>query len=348
MYSLLIAEEEQYERMVVKDMLMREFDKISEIYEAKNFDETLRCIQERKIDIIYLSMGVAISRNRNLIDYLQTEYPQIKTLVSITYEQLENQQNIKDMTLGNYLMKPIRLEHIALVIDRLIYEDHEYSTYKQLLGEFSQALYEYSYKDAVEIAQRYIDLIFDSLEDKRELYGQLIRFVDGILGIAREIGISMQEDNASKSHRENDTGIIENRYNAVCLIRELIARFFDEMEHSRKIYSESDTIKMAENYIERHIQEQINLDEVSQYCNMNIYYLSKIFKKETGMNFVTYVTKRKIEIAKYMLKNTDYPIVNIALELSFREANYFTRVFKKETGVSPKRYREDCVLGECL
>jgi YesN/AraC family two-component response regulator len=74
---------------------------------------------------------------------------------------------------------------------------------------------------------------------------------------------------------------------------------------------------------------------------MSSYYLSKIFKKETGVNFVTYLTERKIEIAKDMLANTDVPIINIALDLSYHEPNYFSKVFKKSTGMTPTEYRKE-------
>jgi YesN/AraC family two-component response regulator len=83
------------------------------------------------------------------------------------------------------------------------------------------------------------------------------------------------------------------------------------------------------------------LDQVGEYANMSSYYLSKIFKKETGVNFVTYLTERKIEIAKDMLANTDVPIINIALDLSYHEPNYFSKVFKKSTGMTPTEYRKE-------
>ena len=57
------------------------------------------------------------------------------------------------------------------------------------------------------------------------------------------------------------------------------------------------------------------------------------------MNFVTYLTNQKIEIAKDMLINTDIPIINIALDLSYHEPNYFSKVFKKNVGMTPTAFR---------
>ena len=73
---------------------------------------------------------------------------------------------------------------------------------------------------------------------------------------------------------------------------------------------------------------------------MSSYYYSRVFKKMTGVNFITYVTDRKIEIAQDMLVETDMPVINIAYELSYNEPNYFSKAFKKKVGVTPTEYRE--------
>ena len=79
---------------------------------------------------------------------------------------------------------------------------------------------------------------------------------------------------------------------------------------------------------------------------MSASYFSKFFKKYVGVNFITYVTDRKIEAAKDMLVNTDRPVVNIAYDLSYSETNYFSKTFKKKVGVTPTEYREQHLNGQ--
>ena len=93
-------------------------------------------------------------------------------------------------------------------------------------------------------------------------------------------------------------------------------------------------------YIERNLKRGISLEDVANHVNISTYYLSKIFKKEMGVNFITYVTDRKMDLAKEMLVNTDIPVLNIALDLAYNEANYFSKAFKKKTGLTPSEYRE--------
>jgi len=58
---------------------------------------------------------------------------------------------------------------------------------------------------------------------------------------------------------------------------------------------------------------------------------------------VTYVTDRKIDLAKEMLADKNIPIVNISISLAFNQPNYFSKVFKKKVGVTPSEYREQCI-----
>ncbi|MCR8744841.1 PocR ligand-binding domain-containing protein [Romboutsia lituseburensis] len=102
---------------------------------------------------------------------------------------------------------------------------------------------------------------------------------------------------------------------------------------------ESPIIKAIE-YIDDNIQENITLDKISFVCNLSQCYFSKLFKKETGLNFVAYLNEKKVAKAKQILVNTDRPINNIAIDLGFEDCGYFIRIFKKTEGMTPKKYRD--------
>lgn len=102
---------------------------------------------------------------------------------------------------------------------------------------------------------------------------------------------------------------------------------------------ESPIIKAIE-YIDDNIQENITLDKISFVCNLSQCYFSKLFKKETGLNFVAYLNEKKVIKAKQLLVNTDKQINNIAIDLGFEDCGYFIRIFKKIEGMTPKKYRD--------
>lgn len=99
-------------------------------------------------------------------------------------------------------------------------------------------------------------------------------------------------------------------------------------------------IQSALNYIEKNFQNGVTLEEVAEYVHLSPFYLSKLFKKELNIKFVSYVTERKMEKAKELLESTGMPVINIALELNYREPNYFSKVFKKHIGMTASEYRK--------
>ena len=125
---------------------------------------------------------------------------------------------------------------------------------------------------------------------------------------------------------------------------EMLNVIFAELEN-RQLYS-GDDLKKVLNYIDRNIKRGVTLDMAAAYVGMSASYFSKFFKKYVGVNFITYVTDRKIEAAKDMLVNTDRPVVNIAYDLSYSETNYFSKTFKKKVGVTPTEYREQHLHGQ--
>ena len=111
----------------------------------------------------------------------------------------------------------------------------------------------------------------------------------------------------------------------------------DKVEEVIKVNS---PIELVIEYINNNLSENIKLDKMASICNLSACYFSKLFKKEKGVNLISYVNNIKIERAKELLKVTDMPIINIAIDLGFDDCAYFIRVFKKTEGITPKKYRE--------
>ncbi len=123
--------------------------------------------------------------------------------------------------------------------------------------------------------------------------------------------------------------------------------FMDKMRGAASIMTKGNTdhtndlIRQAKEYIDRHFQKDMSLDDISRELNISPYYFSKLFKEETGENFVEYVTGRRMERAKQLLKNPDLSIKEVCVEAGYSDPNYFSRIFKKYQGVSPTEYKEN-------
>jgi len=91
-------------------------------------------------------------------------------------------------------------------------------------------------------------------------------------------------------------------------------------------------------YINGHVEKKLTLNTVAEVFNISPNYLSILFSKYNDIGFTDYINQCKIEAAKQMMIDGDLKIYEISELLGFESAFYFSRVFKKVTGVSPRDY----------
>jgi YesN/AraC family two-component response regulator len=92
-------------------------------------------------------------------------------------------------------------------------------------------------------------------------------------------------------------------------------------------------------YIDQNYNKCIKLDEMCDMVGFSKYYLSRIFKQYKNINLVDYITFRRIEKTKEMLKDPKISIKEISSLVGYNDPNYLTNVFKKWEGISPTEYR---------
>lgn len=104
-----------------------------------------------------------------------------------------------------------------------------------------------------------------------------------------------------------------------------------------------DQIKSVLEYIETNFSTPLSLEKLAGVVGMNPKYFCRIFSRLTHQSPMDYVNFYRIEQAAYLLSSTDLPITSVGMECGFWESSYFTKVFKKYKGVTPKEYRQTAV-----
>jgi two-component system response regulator YesN len=126
--------------------------------------------------------------------------------------------------------------------------------------------------------------------------------------------------------------------------------FRDQVAEALETYKEGKKDKYIElvmEYIRVHYREKITLNQMSALLNISQGHLSCIFKKQTGKNFSDYVTEIKIEKAKELIETYQYMMYEISDMLGFDTQYYFSAVFKKTTGYTPKEYESMTIKKSC-
>ena len=142
-------------------------------------------------------------------------------------------------------------------------------------------------------------------------------------GIARMLD-SMQQAQTVKSLME--------------AMRQRLGELLQGLQRFSMEQSESPHVAKIKRIVARHYHEQILFGRLAEEMNISRNYLSMMFKKETGVSFMTYLTNHRIGKAKELLLQRRHMVYEIAEMTGYQDAAYFSRMFKHVTGMTPVEY----------
>ena len=113
--------------------------------------------------------------------------------------------------------------------------------------------------------------------------------------------------------------------------------FNEVMTEKKKV--EVKPIRMAKKYIQTNYMRHISLEEVSSVVGFSPAYFSSMFKKESGQNFMEYISEVRMDRAKDFLKTTNWSVASICESVGYSDVKHFTQNFRKYTGLNPNEFR---------
>lgn len=103
---------------------------------------------------------------------------------------------------------------------------------------------------------------------------------------------------------------------------------------------ENPIIKKVCNYVDNHLEDDISLEQMASIVGVSSFYLSKLFKEEKGITFITFISDKRLEKSCQLLNESELSIKEITAKVGYNDQNYFSKIFKNKYGVSPKEYRK--------
>lgn len=285
----------------------------TQVQHKKRIAERLvRSLQDERDLHVYIGIGQGVAK----LDMLNQSYQSSVTALNQTLEK-----------------HPVL--HIAEI--EIVSTEHDMyplADEKALCLKIKQGLKE----DAEVLYNKVFDWIDRHVKDPEE---KRIKFLEFAAVLDRSIAPEIEE----VDWRDESSLLLEKQL-VVSAIPQLKMKLWNEIVNAiHKILLLRDEgmdniINKAKTYIRKNYVHEISLEEISQHVAVSPYYFSKLFKQETGENFIDFLTKVRIEKAKEMLRTTDLSMKMIARRVGYKDPNYFSRVFKKVTKMKPSDFKQ--------
>lgn len=303
----------------------------AQIYKAPNGRKAMQLIDELDpIDLMFVDLNIPRPDGREVIRYLRSKNSSTRVIVTSANDDFDMVRSMLHLQIEDYLLKPIKRN---IVVDKIQGRQDADKAATARAAALKQRL---DTLIATCDYPQWHDFLLECLaKGAKETNKDLTTLLDllqqqpVLKPAAREKIRSL----AAQLNRQRDGKALYWR--TLLTLMHASEELFDAALKQHPM----DFIARAKFHIERNVTANVTLDAIAGKAFVSACYLSRTFKKSMGCGFASYVTARKIRFARALLEFSDLNINTLALELCWQDANYFCRLFKKETGLSPSEYR---------
>ncbi|GIP37239.1 hypothetical protein J31TS4_05190 [Paenibacillus sp. J31TS4] len=338
MFRVLVVDDEPMIRMGLAKLIAETPGLAAEVETAENGADALERIDRRPPDVLFTDIRMPRLDGLGLCRTLAERGSAIPLVIVSGYSDFEYARECLTYGVKDYLLKPVTRKAVHDTLGRLSAAPKRAEAYvpvfslDQWAKQAADAIWSLR-SDALET------LLADWLSEVTAQEGDHAR----LHGLLREAAMLVADKlNSRDVYRfepqwtcmRTGTTPSELTEDFAGAIRGLFAEL-----RSKRGRKGKDPVEEAKLHVEAHLASDSSLEEVAEFLGMNASYFSQLFKQRTGETFVQFRTRRRIEKAKRLLEQPHIRIIDISYEVGYADHPYFTKIFKKLTGLSPSEYR---------
>ena len=372
MYKVFLVEDEIVVREGIRNSALWENTPYTLSGEAPDGELALSMIQEIKPDILITDVRMPFMDGLALSRIVKKNLPWIKIIILSGHDEFEYAREAISIGVEEYLLKPVSAQEMLKSLDKLAKRiDEEREEFLSIVdlkarlrsaqdrpqegggtGDFDPSgllnidgdifftrLKYASKKDIDSIVQEYITMLGNSWGENPVLtyflFGEIIVSASKV---TEPLGGDIKNITPFSLSHENIQMIISSPAVFAEKVKSLLVAVIEFRDSHTSGRFRSIIVK-AKEYIDGSFNKDISLDSTAAYVGISPNHLSTVFAQETGENFIEYLTRVRIERATLLLKNTTMKSMDIAAETGFSDPHYFSYIFKKNMGFSPREWR---------
>lgn len=341
MYSVLLVDDEELERKVLRFTLENSGLPIKILGEAANGREALDKVRLHP-DLVIMDIKMPGIDGIEATRRIKALYPGIEVIILTAYGKFSYSQQAIKAQATDYLLKPIQpqqlIQAVKNAIDRFAQKQFLFSPSIDLSG-LETEVKALNLQEAKQQLSQKIKLLG---EGEATLPPNLLNsFGLRLMVIVIQAALSVGAEPAGVAALESfsqELSHLSSLEEMKAWGEALLEKCVDLLGTNHR-NNDLTLVRKAMDYIEHNFAKDISLNLVAEYVHLSPAYFSRIFNKKTGISFSEFVTQVRLKQAKQHLRASEETIDHIALACGFSSSSYFTSVFRKHEGITPSDYR---------
>lgn len=366
MIKVFLVEDEAIIRRGIRDNIDWTGNGFEFAGEAGDGEYAYPMILKTEPDILITDIKMAFMDGLELSRLVKKALPKTKIIVLSGYNEFDYAKEAIKIGISDYLLKPITSVNLMDAIKKVAETVREEREKSKLLERYFASYEKYNeFLDKTDYGGVDRDLINDFLKlgspDEYELFVEeyfaavgennykslLLRqyMTMDIFYCVQDFLKNISVKATDISEEFQDIKLLPNAISSVETTKEYLKRLFKfALDKRDKVSNDryGTLIDEAKKYIgENYYCNNFSLNSISNHIGVSASYFSSIFKQETGQSFVEFLTRVRIDKACELLKCTTLRTAEIGEKVGYNDPHYFSAIFKKVVGMSPKDYKSD-------
>lgn len=352
--KILVVDDESLARSTLASIIRKNISFDCEVFEASSGYEAIEIFEKHKPQVIFIDINMTGLSGIDAAEQILKSDPDCYIYIITAYDYFHYIQRALEIGVKGYVLKPPSADDVIRKINKA-YFIPDTGTIAERASEKAEFQSSYKYKYPSENEQLFLEKIkfmqldeaynvgrltleyFFSMRDNIPLMKEFLceffvilnrHLIEMRIDIDRSYNISFYES----CLKTNDFEQLKK------LSRDELDKYFTLLSQNEN-KKNSLYIQSALKIVEKDTNNNITLERISKELALTPQYFSRLFKEQTGVNFIDFVTEKRVNKAKHLLETTQESVRDISRITGYDDVNYFSRVFKKITGLTPTEYR---------